>query len=119
MSEGKTNAKPGSKFSGLLAAVHGRDEADGDEATESRPIAATSGPVATPERSQEMPGESNTSRRGRPRGKRSNPDFEQVTAYIRSRTHRDVKIALLREGDGREFSELIEELLTTWVKSRT
>jgi hypothetical protein len=58
-------------------------------------------------------------RRGRPAGKRSDPDYEQVTAYIRKHTHKDVKIALLQEGQGREFSELIEELLSGWLQPRT
>lgn len=55
---------------------------------------------------------------GRPRGKRSNPDFEQTTVYIRKETHRAVKIALLQEGKGQEFSELVESLLSTWLKPR-
>ncbi len=60
-----------------------------------------------------------TPKRGRPAsGKRSNPDFEQVTAYIRKRTHADVKIALLREGQKREFSALVEDLLGDWLDSR-
>jgi hypothetical protein len=59
-----------------------------------------------------------TPKRGRPAGKRSNPDFEQVTAYIRKRTHADVKIALLREGQKREFSALVEDLLAGWLASR-
>ena len=54
--------------------------------------------------------------RGRPPGKRSDPDFEQVTAYIRKRTHQGVKIALLKEGKGQEFSELVEGLLAKWLK---
>ena len=56
--------------------------------------------------------------RGRPRGKRSDPDFEQVTAYIRKHTHQGVKIALLQESKGQEFSELVEGLLAKWLKSR-
>ena len=60
-------------------------------------------------------------RRGgrRPRGKRSDPDFEQVTAYIRKHTHQAVKITLLRESTGQEFSELVEDLLTKWLKARS
>ena len=57
--------------------------------------------------------------RGRPPGKRSDPDFEQVTAYIRRHTHQGVKIALLQEGQGQEFSELVEDLLTKWLKTRS
>jgi len=56
-------------------------------------------------------------RRGRPPGKRSHPDFEQITAYIRKDTHQAVKIMLLQNGR-KEFSELVEELLHQWLKSR-
>ena len=56
--------------------------------------------------------------RGHPPGKRSHPDFKQITAYIRKDTHRAVKIALLQNG-GKEFSELVEELLGQWLKSST
>lgn len=62
--------------------------------------------------------DSTARRRGRPTGKRSDPDFEQTTAYIRKDTHRSVKIALLEEGEGREYSELVEELLSKWLKAR-
>ena len=57
--------------------------------------------------------------RGRPRGKRSDPNFEQITAYIRKQTHQGVKIALLQEGSGQEFSELVEDLLARWLKARS
>ena len=57
-------------------------------------------------------------RRGRPSGKRSHPDFEQITAYIRKDTHHAVKIGLLQNGR-KEFSELVEELLGRWLKSST
>lgn len=56
-----------------------------------------------------------TARRGRPPGKRSNPDFEQVTIYIRKKTHQDAKITLLKSGERQEFSELIEALLGDWL----
>lgn len=57
-------------------------------------------------------------RRGRPQGKHSDPDYRQVTAYIRRDTHQRVKLALLEEGKDREFSELLEELLSNWLKAR-
>ena len=49
-------------------------------------------------------------------GKRSDPAYEQVTAYIRKRTHDAVKVALIKEGQRRQFSELVEELLSTWAE---
>jgi hypothetical protein len=54
--------------------------------------------------------------RGRPSGKRSDPEFTPVYAYIRGATHKEVKIKLIRQGD-RDFSELLEELLAAWLKS--
>jgi len=56
-------------------------------------------------------------RKGRPKGKRSDPEFEQVTAYIRRETYRNIKIKLLQEGSDREFSELLEDLLTEYLKN--
>ena len=56
-------------------------------------------------------------RGGRPPGKRSHPDFEQITAYIRKDTHRAIKIALLQSGK-QEFIELVEEKLRQWLKLR-
>ncbi len=50
-------------------------------------------------------------------GKRSDDNYRQVSAYIRKETHQQVKIALLQEE--REFSELVEELLSGWLKART
>ena len=57
-------------------------------------------------------------RRGRPNGKRSDPDYLGFTTYIRKSTHLKVKIALLQEGKGREMSELVEELLGHWLTEK-
>ncbi len=54
-------------------------------------------------------------RRGRPNGKRSNVEFQQVTAYVRRDTYRRVSIKLLDRENKGEFSELIEELLQKWL----
>lgn len=59
-----------------------------------------------------------TRKPGRPPGKRSDPGFVQVTAYIPDDLHHNVKLALLQERKGREFSELVGELLTSWLQSR-
>jgi hypothetical protein len=58
-------------------------------------------------------------RRGRRSGKRSDPDYEQITAYVRRETYRDVKIALLRDDKVADVSELLENLLSDWLKSRS
>jgi len=41
-----------------------------------------------------------------------------VTAYIRKDTHTAAKVRMLQEDAGRDFSELIEELLAAWLKGR-
>lgn len=46
-------------------------------------------------------------------GKRSHPDFTQITAYIRKNTHEDVMRKIYRR---QELSELLEELLIDWLK---
>lgn len=51
-------------------------------------------------------------------GKRKDPDYDQVTAYVRKETHRRAKIALLEQPDKQEFSELVEQLLTQWLEQR-
>lgn len=58
-------------------------------------------------------------RRGRPKAKRSDPEFVGFTTYIRKDTHRKAKMALLEEEEGRELSELVEDLLSKWLKSQS
>lgn len=52
----------------------------------------------------------------RPVGKRSKDNFTQVSAYIPKDTHRKVRAALF--DDGRDFSELVAELLAEWLDTR-
>lgn len=58
--------------------------------------------------------------RGRPKGsaggKRDDEHYTQASAYILRKTHKKVKAALIE--DEKEFSELIEELLTEWLEAR-
>ena len=56
--------------------------------------------------------------RGRPPGKRTNPDYQQVTVYLPRALQDRVKIALIQEGR-KEFSELVEKLLTEWIDQHT
>jgi hypothetical protein len=55
---------------------------------------------------------------GRPPGKRSNPEYEQVTSYVRKDTYQAVKVALLQSGGKMQFSDLVEELLTKWLSGQ-
>ena len=57
-------------------------------------------------------------KRGRPKGKRSNPDYEQVTAYIKKKTYKQTKIALLEQEEVEDFSGLVEKLLSEWLSTQ-
>jgi hypothetical protein len=48
-------------------------------------------------------------------GKRSHPDFTQITAYIKKNTHEDVMRKIYKR---QEFSELLEELLIEWLQKK-
>lgn len=87
-----------SKFAGVLRAAKG-DEISA-EAAEISPALIT------------------TSNKGRPKGKRSDPSFEQVTAYIKKETYRRTKVALLQANDNMDFSQLVEELLCAYLRTQ-
>jgi hypothetical protein len=57
-------------------------------------------------------------RLGRPAGKRTDPEFTQVTAWIRRDTHLRTKMQLLEAGGAQQFSELVESLLTDWLTAK-
>lgn len=98
-----------SKFKNILDAANKPENIDAvDE--EVKAIKKTLPPIDK-EKSQPL-------KKGRPKGKRSNPDFEQVTAYVRSKTYRQTKIALLQQEELEDFSELVEELLTEWLSTQ-
>ena len=66
-----------------------------------------------PDTNQGQPG-----KRGRPKvGKRSNTAYIQITAYIQSTTHKNAKIALIKEGK-RDMGELIDDLLSQWLEAQ-
>lgn len=53
--------------------------------------------------------------RGRPLGKRSDPDWAPRTILMRSKIHKRVSIMLLERDNGPDLSELVDELLTEWI----
>ena len=50
---------------------------------------------------------------GRPPGKKSNPSYSQVTVYLQKKVHRNARKLLF--DDGRNFSDLVDELVARWV----
>ena len=85
------------------------------EATESsvgEKPAAQSAPSASPSASKVLNMEP-------PRGKKGHPDYNQVTIYLKKQTQNKAKIAMLQAQDERDFSELVEDLLTEWLAGKT
>lgn len=56
--------------------------------------------------------------KGRPAGKRSNPDFEPTTIFLRKATKKIANRTLEDQGIRQDLSELVEELLQTWISER-
>lgn len=94
----------GSKFSGLRAMRERRAQEDQEQTLPELPHAVE--PPATAAEPRR--------RVGRPPGKRSNPDYQQVTVLLHGQTYLEVRKRLLDER--KEVSELINELLVTWLK---
>ena len=57
--------------------------------------------------------------RGRPAGKRSNPDFEPTTVLLRKKTKRAAGRLLEDTNTDKDLSELIESLLSKWIYERS
>jgi hypothetical protein len=113
-----------SKFDNLLRNVRGEEPSIEEPAplvTKPAPVQKApqpKPPVPAPVPVIEVEATKETKRRGRPPAKHSDPDFVQATAYIRKETHRGVKIELLRSDPPIEFSELVEQLLASWLSTK-
>ena len=57
--------------------------------------------------------------RGRPPGKRSDPDFQPTTVLLRQQTKKMANRLLEDGSTGQDLSELIEQLLTEWIQRQT
>lgn len=89
----------GSKYGGLFSRAAEEEEESGGEVAPLRP----------------------RRRRNRKKtGKRSNPNYRQVTAYIQDETYEVVKHALIgkknEQGKKLQFSELVDSLLREWAE---
>jgi hypothetical protein len=52
---------------------------------------------------------------GHYRGKRSDPEWANITILMRKSIKRDVRRRLEDEGEGRDISELVDQLLIDWL----
>lgn len=98
----------GSKFAGLRAMREQRAAAAEPEPAGPEPEVAVAVPVAV--------GSGVGKRKvGRPPGKRSDPSYQQVTVLLHGQTYLEVRKRLLDER--KEVSDLLNELLSEWLKS--
>ena len=51
---------------------------------------------------------------GRPPGKSRDPNYTQVTVYLRKSVHRTARKMLIDER--RQFSDLVDELVSQWIQ---
>jgi hypothetical protein len=55
---------------------------------------------------------------GRPPGKRSHVDYKQRSVLLRNESVKLANRRLEDEGDRRDFSELLQDLLDQWLKTK-
>jgi hypothetical protein len=92
-----------SKFSGALAKL------------KQRPASPS---TATP--SDRPPREAAPSRgKGRPPGKRRDPDYQPTTVLLRKQTKKTASRLLEDADTGQDLSELIEQLLAEWIRQQS
>jgi hypothetical protein len=57
--------------------------------------------------------------RGRPPGKRSDPDYQPTTVFLRKHTKRKANRLLEDQEAGQDLSDLLEQLLTEWIQQHS
>jgi hypothetical protein len=90
-----------SKFDGALGRLSKRPPV----MVEGSPSAAPSTPPATG--------------KGRPPGKRSDPEFSPTTFFVRKGTKRKAARLLEDQDAGKDLSDLVEQLLAQWISKNS
>jgi hypothetical protein len=108
--------KKQSKFSDLLAVKEEKaSELTPEQVEEIEPVKSEK--VSAP--TEELPERESgfVKPKDRPVGKRSNPDWQQFTAYARRDTLRRVEVALINLGSKNKLSDLLDDLMSSWLES--
>lgn len=82
-----------------------------------RSLIAASGQAPVAQIQANTPAEETPATRRLP-GKRATPGYVQVGVYIPKQLHNQAKVKLIQEGQDRDFSQLIGDLLTGYVNDR-
>ena len=56
--------------------------------------------------------------RGRPPGKRSNPEWKLYSHFLKKKTQREAAALLVADDDGRDLSDVLQDLLEGWTRQR-
>jgi hypothetical protein len=91
-----------SKFTGVLATLKQRPAEEQSIAPPARPVGSE--PVRG---------------RGRPPGKRSDPDYQPTTVLLRKQTKKIASRLLEDINAGQDLSDLIEHLLGEWIQKQS
>jgi hypothetical protein len=93
-----------SKFSGALANLKQRPASPSTAARSARPATEAAVPMRG---------------KGRPPGKRSDPDYQPTTVLLRKQTKKTASRLLEDANTGQDLSELIEQLLAEWIREQS
>ncbi len=83
-------------------------------ASQEKNTAASAAPVRETSSGRTNPLRANTQPHTKPLAKSADPSYMKFTTYIRKTTHIGVKTRLVSKE--KELSDLVEELLTNWLK---
>jgi hypothetical protein len=56
--------------------------------------------------------------KGRPPGKRSDPVWKLYSHFLKKQTHREATNILRNEENGRDLSDVLEQLLEEWIRQQ-
>jgi hypothetical protein len=88
-------AESQSKYAQTIASIRQRPAGQADA-----PVSASTEPVRG---------------KGRSPGKRSNPEWKLYSHYLKKQTQREVTNILRNEDNGRDLSDVLQELLEAWL----
>jgi hypothetical protein len=103
MTDKKTDKKGGTRFSSVVKRRQSVPDAEPEIAE--APVATTAAPAA-PASAPKI----------RQPGKKDNPDYVQVTVYLRKDIYKTARKLLI--DDGRQVSELVDDLVSRWISDR-
>jgi hypothetical protein len=102
---------------GALASLRQRSPAADTEPV-SAPIRSPATDTEAVTASIANPAEEPARRKGRPAGKRSNPEWKLYSHFLKRRTQRDATAILQAEDNGRDLSDVLQQALEQWVAQR-